>query len=527
MGFTLAVTMRTFRLYVVALAAFVALAPSARAHPVPKSNHDRTLVVRLEREAQAGRMVATVAYRLELDELTVIEDMRPFEGDGAFSKFGRNRLDEFYGEFTRVYAPILARKLHATLDGKRLTFQSVRREHRLRDDQGQLLGHLRCDFEFRATAYVAGAAAHEFAFREGNYLEQNGAIDVSLAVGPGIKVARRTIPDTELKKRAAIELRPGDDDRLRQVDATFELKAPPVAASPVAPPVAPPAPAPPARQADDEGLLQLFLHSDHALWVLLLVFAGIGAVHALTPGHGKTLVAAYLVGAHGTVWHALALGLVTTFTHTAIVIAVALGLYWLYPTGAPADARQNVQFGLQLIMGLLVLCAGVWLLLRRLAGKADHFHIGSGHHHHHGPHHHHHHAHAGHDHDAAGNAIPRTQAVGWGALVALGMSGGIVPCWDAIAILGFTVGTDLIWLALPLVVAFSLGLAAVLVLIGVLVVKARGFASSHWGEGWFVRALPVASALLVTAMGFWLCYEAVHARPDERHVARPAAGSHP
>ena len=96
----------------------------------------------------------------------------------------------------------------------------------------------------------------------------------------------------------------------------------------------------------------------------------------------------------------------------------------------------------------------------------------------------------------------------WG-LILLGMSGGLIPCTDAIAMLVLAVGMNLFWLALPLLLAFSAGLAGVLVLVGILVVKFRHFACSRWGEGRLVRALPIVSAVMVTAMGFWLCYEAV------------------
>src|SRR5262245_24663690 len=83
------------------------LAPEfAHAHPVPRSNHDRTIVVRLQREPKADQVRVTVAYRLEVDELTVIlEDMRPFADEVDFAKY-RGKVDEFYGEFTRLYAPI-------------------------------------------------------------------------------------------------------------------------------------------------------------------------------------------------------------------------------------------------------------------------------------------------------------------------------------------------------------------------------------------------------------------------------------
>src|SRR5439155_27187441 len=106
-----------------------------------------------------------------------------------------------------------------------------------------------------------------------------------------------------------------------------------------------------------------------------------GAVHALTPGHGKTLVAAYLVGERGTVWHALLLGLVATLTHTGAVLLLAALLPLLFPQAVPAQVQGVLGF----VGGLLIAGMGAWLLLRRLSGQADHFHLpGTGHHHLHG-----------------------------------------------------------------------------------------------------------------------------------------------
>ena len=90
----------------------------------------------------------------------------------------------------------------------------------------------------------------------------------------------------------------------------------------------------------------------------------------------------------------------------------------------------------------------------------------------------------------------------------LGISGGIVPCWDAIALLAMAIGTQRVWLGLPLLLAFSAGLAGVLVLIGVLVVKIKGFGSSRFGDGRIVRTLPILSAVVVTLLGIWLCIDA-------------------
>src|SRR5207302_6938015 len=87
-------------------------------------------------------------------------------------------------------------------------------------------------------------------------------------------------------------------------------------------------------------LYELFRDTQYGFWALLCMSAAFGAVHALTPGHGKTLVAAYLVGERGTIAHALLLGLVTTLTHTGVVIAIAIALRIYFPYGGMSDAAR-------------------------------------------------------------------------------------------------------------------------------------------------------------------------------------------
>jgi ABC-type nickel/cobalt efflux system permease component RcnA len=251
---------------------------------------------------------------------------------------------------------------------------------------------------------------------------------------------------------------------------------------------------------DDDGhpqtLLSLLLDSRRGFAMLMVLAAGLGASHALTPGHGKTLAAAYLVGERGTIGQALGLGLVTTVTHTAAVLVLAA----LLPVFFADTARASVQTALELVGGLLVAGLGLWLLMVRLAGRADHVHVGGGHHHSHGGHSHTH-------------EMPTARG-GWKGLVVLGISGGIVPCWDAVAILAGAVSAQRLWLAFPLLLAFSAGLASVLVAVGVAVVQAKKWAGSRWGAAdrfrRVERVLPLVSALVVTGMGLWLCYESVH-----------------
>jgi nickel/cobalt exporter len=331
-----------------------------------------------------------------------------------------------------------------------------------------------------------------FTFREGNYQEQEGNINLELVNEGKLQIDRRIEPDVAVKNRPASERLPGDDAKLRLVEARFKLAvtgADVAAPAPSVSPVAAPQPPPAGRDAHDSGLLQYFFDWQGGYALLMLACVGLGAVHALTPGHGKTLVAAYLVAERGTVWHAVLLGVVTTATHTGAVLCIAFALRLF-----PAVSKEDIQSGLGLTMGLVIVCLGFYLLLLRLSGRADHIHVGGGHHHHH---------------DHASTPAARGPLGVWG-LILLGITGGIIPCGDAIGLLVFAVGANYLWLAFPMLLAFSVGLAGVLVLIGILVVKFRNFAGSHWGEGRIVRALPIVSATLVTAMGLWLCYEAVH-----------------
>ena len=96
----------------------------------------------------------------------------------------------------------------------------------------------------------------------------------------------------------------------------------------------------------------------------------------------------------------------------------------------------------------------------------------------------------------------------------MGISGGIVPCYDAIIMLIFAVSARRLWLALPLLLAFSAGLAGVLIVIGILVVQMKGFAASRWGVSRWVKSLPLVSAVLVIVLGMFLCYRSVHSRSN-------------
>jgi nickel/cobalt transporter (NicO) family protein len=453
----------------------LALTSAAAAHPVPKDMHDRTIVVHLERTPQK-LVTVRVKYRLEVDELTAFtKDLEPYTDEIDAAKY-RGKPDTLYGELARRLGPDLAFRFVGKVNGRRLEFKCVSAAATLRD-KGLALGHLRCDFEFEASFALLSNGENTLLFRDQTYLGEEGNIDLTLANDAGFAIVSQTVPADALKKRAPLEREPGDDDRLREIRLVFLDEATPRAATP---PANPQAATPQAGEVhDDHVLWRLLMHSDYGFWLTMVMALVFGAAHALTPGHGKTLVAAYLVGQRGTV-----------------------GPLFFLPQDARASFGQALQNGLGLAMGLLVVCLGVWLLLQRLSGRADHFHVGGGHHHH-GPA----------ELEVAGPKVEaQPGALRWGGLILLGITGGLVPCWDAIYLLLYTVGRSQFAIALPAVLAFSAGLAGVLVLIGILVVQVPRFAQSRLGYGKIVRALPIFSAVVVTLMGLWLCYEGVHGR---------------
>ena len=244
--------------------------------------------------------------------------------------------------------------------------------------------------------------------------------------------------------------------------------------------------------------------------IAVAVAVGLGAFHALEPGHGKTLVAAYLVGSHGTMKHAFLLGLIVTGAHTAGVYL--LGAVTLYASQYIVPERLYPWLGV--VSGVLIASLGAVLLVRRYLGKdwpsshhhhhhADHSH-GSDHHHHHRYHDH------SHDHGHTHNHHDLNRQVSHRELLTLGISGGIVPCPAALVVLLSAVSMQRIGFGLLLIVAFSVGLAAVLITIGLLMVYARQFMSGFQVNSRLTtRWLPLTSSAFILVFGVALTVQAL------------------
>ncbi len=243
------------------------------------------------------------------------------------------------------------------------------------------------------------------------------------------------------------------------------------------------------HRAGEDGLTKAF--SDAAagrgvLILLLLTAFAWGAIHALSPGHGKAMVAAYLVGTRGTARHAVALGATVTATHTIGVFALGAVALLLSQYVLPEDLYP----WLNLASGALVVVVGAAVLRSRFrAAKA---------------HHHHHHHHHDHDHH---HGPPET--LSWRGLVAMGAAAGLIPCPSALVVLLGAIAQGQIALGMLLIVAFSAGLAATLTVLGLAVVHAGRVLGRLPVPGRLTAALPTLSALLIVGVGLVLTVQAV------------------
>ena len=216
--------------------------------------------------------------------------------------------------------------------------------------------------------------------------------------------------------------------------------------------------------------------------VALAAAIGLGAVHAAAPGHGKTLMAAYLVGTNGTKRQASILGLSVALSHTAGVLVLGLITLWASTSFSP----DRVYPFLTALSGLIIFGIGLGLVWKRVRHR--------GHHHH------------PHDHVHPHGSELRT--VNWKSLAALGLSGGLVPSASAVLLLLGAIQLGRVEFGLLLILAFGLGMAATLVGAGFAVVAASRFGLGLMtGRVWAGRLhsiMPTAAALAVVVLGAWI-----------------------
>lgn len=230
------------------------------------------------------------------------------------------------------------------------------------------------------------------------------------------------------------------------------------------------------------------------LLAAILVAMVLGGLHALGPGHGKAMVGAYLVGSRGTAWQAVILGTTVTVTHTVGIYA--LGAVTLLATQYVLPERLYPVLGV--ISGMLVVLIGAAMLRLRVRGLRNppRPHDGADHEHGDAPGQHRHHA-----------------PVRLRGLLALGISGGLIPCPTALVVLLAAVSFHNVLLGMVLVAAFSVGLAGVLTGLGLAIVIGTRYIGRNdrylrLATSRMARFFPSLSAAAITIAGFVIALQA-------------------
>jgi len=348
--------------------------------------------------------------------------------------------------------PRLAGGLRATVDGQALALSVAGSSLTFPEGAGGL-ATLRLECALAAGLPAAGEAGRSLTYADGNHQGRVGWREIT-AVGDRATLESADVPTTSSSAR--LTAYPKDQLSSPLDQRTASLRFHPGGAAAAA---AQPAHESPASRGGVDRATAVFtalvggrsLSPGFAV-VALLLAVGLGAAHALAPGHGKTVMAAYLVGLRGTLRQAAVIGATVTITHTAGVLLLGVVL-----TTSRAVASERLYPWLGLASGLLLAGVGIGLLVR--ARPRHHPH----------PHDHDHpHPHAqDHDHGPAGRPLGRR------GLVALGLAGGLVPSPSAVVVLLGGIALGQAWFGVALVVAYGLGMAATLTGVGLLLAHLR------------------------------------------------------
>jgi nickel/cobalt transporter (NicO) family protein len=489
---------------------FIGIVPTNPAAAHPLGNFTVNQYSRIE----IGTTEARLLYVLDLAELPTVADRPLLDTDGDGAVAGTERASYLAGKLSEITPA-----LHLVAGSTELALRPVAQSLALVPGQAGL-DTTRIEATFVVDLLSTAGDAGQLTFRNEYASDRLGWREIVVANGPDVTIDE----SAALAVDRSNALRVYPDDLLsspldgRAATVAYQLSPGAAAASEAG---AATASGPVGIGQRLEEIINGGTLSTGGLLLALLAAAGWGAVHALSPGHGKTVVGAYLVGSRGTPRHALFLGLTVTITHTAGVIALGLVILFASRTILP----EQLYPWLSLVSGLLVAVLGVTILRQRLLGlpafghhhdKHSHVHDNDhdhahdhGHEHDHS--HDHTHAHAqglAHSHDGhVHNHLPPGadgERLTWRSLLALGISGGLLPCPSALLALLGAVAVGRAGFGLMVVVAFSLGLAATLTGVGLLFLYAGRFLERRAIAGrWsgLLQFAPAIAALAVTASG--------------------------
>jgi ABC-type nickel/cobalt efflux system permease component RcnA len=468
-----------------ASAASLVSSPAASAHPLGNFtiNH-------YSRVQPSGDRVY-VLYVLDMAEIPT------FREQGALSSPGR---------YASAEAIRLARQLELDVDGQRLPLIPV--AHAIALPPGAAgLKTLRLQVVLRTERIARGDAPLALSYRDETFAGRIGWKEVVVAPAGDAQLVSSSAPSTsasgELLAYPKNLLQSPLDETTASatfVPGTDEGPAPQLASKDAL------AQRVVARARSDGGFAGLVAKRDLGVGfvlVSLLVAMFWGAAHAFSPGHGKAIVAGYLVGTRGRVRDAFMLGGIVTFTHTIGVFALGGVTLLLSAFIVP----EQLYPWLNLVSALMVVGVGLAIFRWRIRVWRRGEPLGHDHHHGHSHDHgHHHHDHGDHDHAHHHDEPEQGRRAG---LLGIGVSAGIIPCPTALVVLLAAISLHRVGYGLVLILAFSVGLAAAVTSIGLVAVLARGTFSRVSFEGSLVRLLPAISAVVVLGLGLAMTVRAL------------------
>jgi nickel/cobalt exporter len=470
------------------------------AHPL--GNFSINHFARLE----IGLETIRVRYVIDIAEIPTFQELQTITSSGSPSK---TELDAYLQRQAANYPD----GLELLVDGTRIPLKIKATNLVLRPGAGGMQT-MRIECDLAGPLGGNNPVAHRLTFADNNYRERIGWREIVILTTPAVSVfnssAYAGAVTNELQSYPADMLAAPLDER--RAELSFTTGVIPSGAS-----ILRTRDGRPAAIASRDRFTELIavpqLTPGVALVGLLMAWL-LGSLHAMSPGHGKTVVAAYLIGSRGTARHAGFLGLTVTITHTAGVFALGIATLLASEYIVPEQLYPKLSF----LSGLIVVGIGLSLLSRRLAiliGPAhDHAQMSHDHHHSHDHDHHHHDHEQSHSHGRGTHTHFPPGADGavvtWRSLLALGISGGILPCPSALVVLLAAISLHRVGYGLLLVLAFSFGLACMLTAVGIAFVYAGRRIKTGGRFDWLTRVLPVGSALVIACAGVAICYAALN-----------------
>lgn len=458
---------------------------------------------------EIGEKQVHLVYIIDMAEIPTHQERAQMDTNGD-QQVSQAEQDQYLA----AQVAALQNNAHLTIDGAAVVWAKETSHLEFHDGQANL-PIMRLEARYVAPLHTA-AAPLQAAYQDDNFPDRIGWREVVVRAEPGVTLLNSTAPD----KDQSNELRNYPSDLLQQpadvyqANFSFQLQA---SAGQQTATSATASKALPASENSSLALRQaagpfadriaIPTLGPLAIVLALLAAFGYGAAHALTPGHGKTIVGAYLVGSRGTLRHAIFLGLTTTITHTAGIFALGLVMWFASSFILP----EKIFPWMSLLSGVLVVLIGVSLIwggLRNFLGwtNGEHAHEHS---------HDHAHEHAPGFVHSHGPGQPHShmppgvegERLSWRSLLMLGISGGLVPCPDALVGMLGAIALQRVGFGLIMLIAYSLGLATVLTLIGVLLVHSGKLFERIPESGRVLRFMPVASALFITLVGLGIAWQ--------------------